>query len=151
MSAPLDGYDADTDSRRTFELYWSIKRAELQNHDSRAGQYPVTRSENPVMPSALMLREARTSAGNSSEAKTGQSAPADSAQVVDPTPAYRANADRDAAGAGGSPAIHAARAVLVAAMLRHYVPGAVAEHPEIDAAFSALVMTGPVRPCEVQR
>lgn len=47
--------------------------------------------------------------------------------------------------------VEQARAALVAAMLRHYVPGAVAEHPEIDAAFSALVMTGPVRARELQR
>lgn len=48
-------------------------------------------------------------------------------------------------------AIEQARAALVEAMLRHCVPGGIAEHPEIDAAFSALILTGPVRAREVQR
>lgn len=152
MSAPLDDYDGLEDSRRGYDLWCDLKRAELRGQDSRAGQYPMTRSENPVMPSALMLREARTPAGNSSEAKTGQSVPAERTMVADPTPRYRKNTDCDAVGAGGSPAIHAARATLIAAMLRHYVPGKIAEHPEINEAFHDwLYANGPVRIGEVRR
>lgn len=80
MNAPLDGYDGHEDSRRGYDLWCAVKRAELHERE-----------------------------------------------------------------------VEQARAALVAAMLRHYVPGAVVTHPEIDAAFSAFVMTGPVRACEVRR
>lgn len=78
MSAAPDGYDADTDSRRTFELYWGLKRAELR--------------EREVEAAVERLREA---------------------------------------------------------LRAHGRPNEIVTHPEIDAAFSALVMTGPVRACEV--
>lgn len=80
MSAAPDGYDGCEDSRRGYDLWCTIKRAELHEH-----------------------------------------------------------------------AVKQTHAALVAAMLSHYVPGHVAEHPEIDAAFSALVMTGPVRACDEVR
>lgn len=80
MSAAPDGYDADADSRRTFELYWAMKRAELR--------------EREVDVAVERLREA---------------------------------------------------------LRKHGRPNEIVTHPEIDAAFAALLMTGPVRTCEVER
>lgn len=79
MSAAPDGYDGIEDSRRGFDLWCALKRAELRE---RAVEAAVER-----------LREA---------------------------------------------------------LRKHGRPNEVVTHPEIDAAFSALVMTGPVRACEVQ-
>lgn len=39
---------------------------------------------------------------------------------------------------------------LIAAMLRHQVPGKIVAHPEIDAAFSALILSRPLRFREVR-
>lgn len=78
MSAAPDGYDGIEDSRRGFDLWCALKRAEL--HEVEAA---VER-----------LREA---------------------------------------------------------LRRHGRPNEIVTHPEIDAAFAALLMTGPVRACEVGR
>lgn len=80
MSTPLDDYDGLEDSRRGYELWCNLKRAEL--------------------------REC---------------------------------------------AVEAAIERLRAALRKHGRPNQVVTHPEIDAAFSALVMTGPVRISEVRR
>lgn len=80
MSAPLDGYDGHEDSRRGYDLWCALKRAELRE---RAVEAAVER-----------LREA---------------------------------------------------------LRKHGRPNEIVTHSEIDAAFAALVMTGPVRAREGQR
>lgn len=80
MSAAPDGYDGHEDSRRGYELWCAIMRAELHERE-----------------------------------------------------------------------VAAAFERLRAALRRHGRPNEVVTHPEIDAAFSALILSGPVRACEVGR